>query len=232
MKMFLKYSIISVLLTLLFYIKIIDSIKSHLFYSSDGEIGAENYSYFYLDELGNYKIQLISFDGDADLYLSDTSLKPTYRDYKWQSLTYGVDEVILRNTVKRPITIAVYGHPYYPSSKYRLNVYLIEHEVDNFEEYTYEDFVKQYSNYDDFVRQYSNYHDFIVNEEKQKRADDRDAKLKSDNDARNKKNKNSNQKSQKKEKQSNYDDNSGEEESMLSKIIVGILKLLAEIILN
>jgi hypothetical protein len=220
-----------IVILILFHIKLINSLKSHLFYSSDGEIGAENYSYYYLDELGDYRIELISFDGDADLYISDTNTKTNYRDYKWQSITYGEDEVILRNTVKRPITIAVYGHPYYPSSKYRLNVYLIQKDPNNFEEYTYADFVKEYSNYDDFVQQYSNYNDFVVNEENQKRADDRDAKMKSDNDARSKKSKSNQKSSEKREKQNGFKDNN-DEESLLQKIVVGILKLLAEIILN
>ena len=225
--MIFKYIIIFTV----FYIKLINSFKSHLFYSSDGEIGAENYSYYYLDELGNYRIELISFDGDADLYISDTNTKTTYSDYKWQSITYGEDEVILRNTVKRPITIAVYGHPYYPSSKYRLNVYVIEKDLDNFEEYTHADFVKQYSNYEDFVRQYSNYNDFIVNEENQKRSDDRDAKMRNDNDARSQKSKSNQKSSDKREKQHSFKD-TNDEESLLQKIVVGILKLLAEIILN
>ena len=210
------------------------SLKSHLFYTSDGEIGAENYSYYYLEDSGNYKIQLITHDGDADLYISDANTKATYKDYKWQSLTYGIDEIVLRNTVERPLTIAVYGHPYYPSSRYTLNVYVIENDPENFEEFTYDDFIRLNSNYDDLVRQYSNYNDFIVNEEKQKKADDRDAKAKRDNDARNKKNSknNQNQGRNSNSKKNNNNNSGDEEESLLTKIIVGILKLLAEIILN
>ena len=189
--------------------------KSILYYSSGGEIGAGNYSYYYLEDTGNYKIQLISSEGDADLYVSDTNLKVTFYDYKWQSITYGDDEIIIGNTVERPISISVYGHPYYPSSKYKINVYMIEHELNNFEEYTYNDFVKQYSNYNDFIENDRYSDQQTKSNERETTSNNEYAKRKA--------------KSNKNEKKVK---NNEEEESLLQKIVVGILKILAEIILN
>lgn len=88
-------------------------------------VGGENYTNYRLSTQGRLLITLESTIGDADLYVSDITNSPTFDDYVMQSNTCGKDEVIISSHMKRPIGIAVYGHPNYESSEYRLSIFHI-----------------------------------------------------------------------------------------------------------
>ena len=51
--------------------------------------------------------------GDADLYVSDVHAEPTFdfERHEMSSITCGVDVIDLPTSLKRPVNIAVYGHP-------------------------------------------------------------------------------------------------------------------------
>ena len=91
-----------------------------------GEIEADNYSHYHLSERGNFKLVLVSLEGDADLYVasSDKHHNADYSNYEAQSITYGNDEIFIPNDMKRPVSISVYAHPYYVKARYVLSIYL------------------------------------------------------------------------------------------------------------
>lgn len=99
-----------------------------------GEIGGGNYSYFTMRKEGEVTLILDSVNGDADLYLSQSTLKPDFENYDLQSVTCGRDIVTVPKGFKRPIGIAVYGHVHSPRSEYVLTVimdYIGDVETDN-----------------------------------------------------------------------------------------------------
>ena len=53
--------------------------------------------------------------GDADIYVSESLEHPTfdYHDHSMSSWSCGVDKIKATKSVKRPLHIAVYGHPRY-----------------------------------------------------------------------------------------------------------------------
>ena len=114
--------------------------------TTKGTIEAGNYTHYYLNENGNFKIVLISHLGDCDLYVSDKYRMVTFDNYEWQSITYGEDEIYISEDMKRPLSIAVYAHPYYVKSTYTLNQYKIQldqTENNDFGEFSYTDFLNR-----------------------------------------------------------------------------------------
>lgn len=93
--------------------------------TSQGEIGAGNYSHYFIKERGNYKLVLISTTGDCDIYATDKHRLVNFDNYDWKSNTYGEDEIYITDQMKRPVSIGVYAHPYYLKSTYVLNKYKI-----------------------------------------------------------------------------------------------------------
>lgn len=89
------------------------------------EVPAGSYKYYSLTYDGFIRITLISETGDADLYASQTTTKPTYEpdQYCLQSATCGEDTILIPDSFKRPVSIGVYGHPSHEVSKYILLVY-------------------------------------------------------------------------------------------------------------
>lgn len=87
-----------------------------------GEVGGGNYSYFTMRKEGEVTLILDSLKGDADLYVSQSTLKPDYEHYDLQSTTCGRDIVTVPKDFKRPIGIAVYGHVHSLQSEYMLTV--------------------------------------------------------------------------------------------------------------
>lgn len=96
----------------------------YLLQSFDDKIGAGNYTNFQLTRHGNIHICLQTLRGDADIYVSETNLKPNYEDYDLKSVTCGDDEVAIPATFKRPTAIAIYGHPRFDETRFRCSVYL------------------------------------------------------------------------------------------------------------
>lgn len=75
-------------------------------------------------------------EGDADLYISQHTLHPSYNlsEYCLHSASCGQDRVDIPSVFKRPIGVAVYGHMLYPVSTYKLTVVL----RDEFDQLGYE----------------------------------------------------------------------------------------------
>ncbi|CAL7944606.1 unnamed protein product [Xylocopa violacea] len=114
-----------------------------LHYITD-EVAEGSYKYYSLAYNGFIKIVLISEFGDADLYASQTTTKPTYEPdhYCLQSATCGEDIILIPDNFKRPVSIGVYGHPSHENSRYILLVY----QTTDTEHVSYEKTSKTHSN--------------------------------------------------------------------------------------
>lgn len=88
-----------------------------------GQIGAGNYSYLRLNHEGKVVLQMRSLKGDADLYVSDSTLHPSFDEYELQSVTCGQDTVFIPAHFQRPVGIAIYGHPSHLESDFEMRVY-------------------------------------------------------------------------------------------------------------
>ncbi|XP_074044195.1 UPF0669 protein C6orf120 homolog [Macrotis lagotis] len=88
-----------------------------------GQIGAGNYSYLRLNHEGKIVLQMKSLKGDADLYVSDTTLHPSFDEYELQSVTCGQDVVFVPAHFQRPVGIGIYGHPSHLESEFEMKVY-------------------------------------------------------------------------------------------------------------
>ncbi|XP_054460529.1 UPF0669 protein C6orf120 homolog [Anoplopoma fimbria] len=105
-----------------------------------GHIGAGNYSYLRLNHDGRIVLHMQSLKGDADLYVSDKTLRPSYDTYKLQSVTCGPDVVVVPGDFARPVGIGIYGHPSYKESEFEMRVFYDQTVLqDPFEKYTSED---------------------------------------------------------------------------------------------
>ena len=88
-----------------------------------GHIGAGNYSYLRLNHDGRIVLLMRSLKGDADLYVSDKTLRPSFDTYKLQSTTCGQDLVVVPGDFVRPVGIGIYGHPSYLESEFEMRVF-------------------------------------------------------------------------------------------------------------
>ncbi|KFP00375.1 UPF0669 protein C6orf120 homolog [Calypte anna] len=88
-----------------------------------GQIGAGNYSYLRLNHEGKIVLQMRSLKGDADLYVSDLTLHPSFDEYELQSVTCGQDVVHVPAHFRRPVGIGIYGHPSHQESEFEMKVY-------------------------------------------------------------------------------------------------------------
>lgn len=88
-----------------------------------GHIGAGNYSYLRLNHDGRIILQMRSLKGDADLYVSDKTLRPSFDTYKLQSATCGQDVVVVPGDFARPVGIGIYGHPSHQESEFEMRVF-------------------------------------------------------------------------------------------------------------
>ncbi|XP_066104274.1 UPF0669 protein C6orf120 homolog [Saccopteryx bilineata] len=88
-----------------------------------GQVGAGNYSYLRLNHEGRIVLAMRSLRGDADLYVSDSTLHPSFDDYELQSATCGRDLVAVPAHFRRPVGIGVYGHPSHRDSEFEMRVY-------------------------------------------------------------------------------------------------------------
>lgn len=89
-----------------------------------GQIAAGNYSYLRLNHDGRIILHMHSLRGDADLYVSDKTLRPSFDTYKLQSVTCGQDVVVVPGEFSRPVGIGIYGHPSYQESEFEMRVFL------------------------------------------------------------------------------------------------------------
>lgn len=88
-----------------------------------GHIGAGNYSYLRLNHDGRIILHMQSLKGDADLYVSDKTLHPSFDTYKLQSATCGHDVVVVPGDFTRPVGIGIYGHPSHQESEFEMRVF-------------------------------------------------------------------------------------------------------------
>nr|XP_019967451.1 PREDICTED: UPF0669 protein C6orf120 homolog [Paralichthys olivaceus] len=88
-----------------------------------GHIGAGNYSYLRLNHDGRIILHMQSLKGDADLYVSDKTLQPSFDTYKLQSATCGQDVVVVPGDFVRPVGIGIYGHPSHQESEFEMRVF-------------------------------------------------------------------------------------------------------------
>lgn len=88
-----------------------------------GHIGAGNYSYLRLNHDGRIILHMQSLKGDADIYVSDKTLRPSFDTYKLQSVTCGQDVVVVPRHFVRPVGIGIYGHPSYKESEFEMRVF-------------------------------------------------------------------------------------------------------------
>ncbi|KAF0036862.1 UPF0669 protein C6orf120 homolog [Scophthalmus maximus] len=88
-----------------------------------GHIGAGNYSYLRLNHDGRIILHMRSLKGDADLYVSDRTLQPSFDTYKLQSVTCGRDVVVVPGDFVRPVGIGIYGHPSHRESEFEMRVF-------------------------------------------------------------------------------------------------------------
>ncbi|XP_063054786.1 UPF0669 protein C6orf120 homolog [Engraulis encrasicolus] len=88
-----------------------------------GHIGAGNYSYLRLNHDGRIILHMRSLKGDADLYVSDKTLRPSFDTYKLQSATCGPDVVVVPGEFTRPVGIGIYGHPSHQESEFEMKVF-------------------------------------------------------------------------------------------------------------
>jgi len=109
-----------------------------------GTVGAENYTYYRLSRPGKLYIELESKSGDADLFISSDTMKPTFTHYEIQSRTCGKDFVEIPHTFERPFGIGIYGHFTEGESEYKVVVYLVEES----DEMDYEQLTQYYYDYD------------------------------------------------------------------------------------
>ncbi|XP_037704558.1 UPF0669 protein C6orf120 homolog [Choloepus didactylus] len=87
------------------------------------QIGAGNYSYLRLNYEGKIILNMQSLRGDADLYVSDSTLHPSFGEYELQSVTCGQDIVFILAPSKVPMGIGIYGHPSHHESEFEMKVY-------------------------------------------------------------------------------------------------------------
>lgn len=95
----------------------------HLVYSFNNQVGGGNFSYFKLHKDGYVRLVLTSAHGDADLYVSSSTLTPNYLDYELNAASCGEDSLEIPVDMARPVGIGVYGHPSYDVTDFSLIVY-------------------------------------------------------------------------------------------------------------
>lgn len=106
-------------------------IPYRLIHSSEGDVGAGNYTNYTLKWPGTLRFVLKPIMGDPDLYISEGGhSNPTFmpEDYAYSSATCGDERIDIKSSFKRPVNIAVYGHPFYETSKYSLEILIAEFE--------------------------------------------------------------------------------------------------------
>ncbi|XP_038073464.1 UPF0669 protein v1g209471-like [Patiria miniata] len=97
-----------------------------------GSVPPGNYSYYKLTRGGNIRLVLRTLKGDADVYVSSTTLHPTYEDYDLKSTTYGEEIVDIAEMLNRPVGIGVYGHPLYQNdTSYEFDILLDTSEIED-----------------------------------------------------------------------------------------------------
>ena len=111
---------------------------AHVLHSFTGTIGAGNFSYYKLNRPGRVTLLLESLEGDADIYVSESTLTPTFDldKYDLQSASCGEDKVEVPKLFRRPVGVGIYGHISRKESKYRLSVVLEDELAEEYQSYS------------------------------------------------------------------------------------------------
>jgi len=101
-----------------------------------GEVESGNYTYYKLQWEGPITIVLDTLSGDADLYVSETHLKPSFEpdQFDFSSTTCGLDSVDIPRAIPRPLGVSVYGHPRHDFTRFELR--LIYRHPDYLDQFT------------------------------------------------------------------------------------------------
>jgi hypothetical protein len=134
-KMNIQQTVLQLLLLCVSFVKC-----EHLLQTLTATVGGDNYTHYRLSTQGRLHIVVESVVGDADLYISDTTLSPTFDDYAIQSNTCGREEVEIPSSMKRPVGIGIFGHPNYVQTEYQLSIYF----VTQYDDTDYAQLSKQY----------------------------------------------------------------------------------------
>ena len=134
-KMNIQQTVLQLLLLCISFVKC-----EHLLQTLHATVGGDNYTHYRLSTQGRLHIVVESVVGDADLYISDTTLSPTFDDYAIQSNTCGREEVEIPSGMKRPVGIGIFGHPNYVHTEYQLSIYF----VTQYDDTDYAQLSKQY----------------------------------------------------------------------------------------
>lgn len=97
-------------------------------------VEAEQYRYVQIESEGDFRVELRSLEGDADLYVSDETDSPSYADYKLKSTSCGDDLVLISHDFSRPVYVGVYGYFAFEQSRFELQVFSVDRERDLFAE--------------------------------------------------------------------------------------------------
>ncbi|XP_066260659.1 DNA mismatch repair protein Mlh1-like [Euwallacea similis] len=97
--------------------------QSRLLTRIESAIEKGNFSYYYVWRHGPIILNLTSLLGDADLYISDTNMYPTYipDTYALHSATCGEEIIEIPESLPSPLSVGIYG--YADSSFFVLDVY-------------------------------------------------------------------------------------------------------------
>lgn len=141
------------ILALIFFHELHFGWAEELLQSLTGTVGAENYTYYRLSRPGRIRVELVSLLGDADLYISQHSLNPNYKNYDAQSITCGADILEIPESYKRPVGIGIYGYPSHEVSEYMISIYLLpkDSEID------YEHYLHMFHDYEAADYMFKNY---------------------------------------------------------------------------
>lgn len=132
------------------FIQILQS-DSRFYKTVNGKVAAGNFTYYTLLSEGPTSLILKSSKGDADLYVSQQHVRPTYEpeNYCLHSATCGIDIVDVPQEFKRPVGIGVYGHPSHDESQYTLEIILKPEESPTFTSYVPDSTQEEFSPLED-----------------------------------------------------------------------------------
>lgn len=124
---------------------------SRFFKTVNGKVAAGNFTYYSLLSEGPTSLILKTSKGDADIYVSQEHVMPTYEPERYclHSATCGIDVVDVPPEFKRPVGIGIYGHPSHDESHYTLEIILKPEETNHFSNSEPEEFSPLEEN-DDF----------------------------------------------------------------------------------
>ncbi|XP_033127807.1 UPF0669 protein v1g209471-like [Anneissia japonica] len=97
-------------------------VASRRVFSTQGTVEAGNFTHYICSVPGDLRLILETTEGDADLYIRESNVKADYENYDLNSVTCGQDYIDVPESLIRPLSVAIYGHPSFSNSTYELSV--------------------------------------------------------------------------------------------------------------